>query len=194
MELIGPESDLTKISLMMGLDPDAVNSNFAYSLLLITTVPDWDGADAIEWLSNSGKELSNYADGRIETTLGNTLISFSASATRPFLFLTISTKDSDSGDVGTDLSSESSQATTTIANSTETPTSLPPTPGPSFTQEIMIPMERLGARVLLVGTIGNGGLEPGTHEYRDDNGEKAVQGNNCYLVVNRADPSTAVAD
>ena len=43
---------------------------------------------------------------------------------------------------------------------------------------------------MLVGTIGNGGLEPGTHEYRDDNGEKAVQGNNCYLVVNRADPST----
>ena len=43
---------------------------------------------------------------------------------------------------------------------------------------------------MLVGTIGNGGLEPGTHEYRDDNGEKAVQGNNCYLVVNRPDPST----
>ena len=36
--------------------------------------------------------------------------------------------------------------------------------------------------------MGNGGLVPGTYQYRDDNGGEIVQGNECYLHINLIDP------
>ena len=57
-------------------------------------------------------------------------------------------------------------------------------PLPTPTQDIMTPQESLGPRTLWVGAIGNLGLEPGTYQYRDDNGNETVQGNDCYLYVN----------
>ena len=60
-------------------------------------------------------------------------------------------------------------------------------PLPTPTQDIMKPLERLGSGGLTVGAMGNMGLEPGTYHYRDDNGNEIVQGNDCYLLINRGE-------
>ena len=61
------------------------------------------------------------------------------------------------------------------------------TPVHTPTQDIWTPQEKLGAGVLLVGAVGNLGAEPGTYKYWDDNGDDIVQGDNCYLTVNRGE-------
>ena len=182
VELIGAESDLSRVSLFMAVSPETVNFNLAYSILVVTSaVPGWGDAEAMEWLSTSLQELP--ADS--ETTHGNARISLSASDDLSYLYLAVSAMDTDSDSATTNLSASAPTVPGAIASPTNTPAVSRPTP----TQDIMKTAERLGSGVLLVGALGNGGVEPGTYEYRADDGNNVVQGNNCYLEVNRGDPA-----
>ena len=204
MELIGDDSNLEQASLMMTVNVGANDSIPGYAGRFLSTVlPDWTGG--ADWFEQGVFELADDSreNAEIETRHGDTRIQLTVNKRFGWLTLNIEPAEGEPQAQAIPMSnSESAPPTTTAIPATtvpaaqveSNPTATPqPTtavqPAPTPTQDIMKPVEVLGSRVKLVGAWGNPGIVPGQYEYRDDNGNKVVQGNDCYLEVNLGDPA-----
>ena len=85
------------------------------------------------------------------------------------------------------VKSEVAEPTVAVAAMQEQATAVPistNTPAPTPTENPLEQQKRLGPRMLLVGALGNGGILSGKYEYQDATGNKIVQGDSCFLIVN----------
>ena len=91
LSLRGPQSDLTRTTLIMGLDPYATDLNARYSLMLIGIVlPDW--SDGFEWFQENTSKIYNDSDNKIEKKLDNAVVEMRLNISSQLLVIDITTR------------------------------------------------------------------------------------------------------
>ena len=178
LELIGPEDNLSRVSLVLNFDPSAPSRIARYPILLISAIlPDWeDGAKFYRDSRRSLEMMGPDANDSFSIQRSGMRISLTAVPRQPIVILNFYSADVQLAEI------------------------LPTTPPTPAVTEIWDPSKWktgeweekkvLGrSNVLWVGAIGNGGLHPGTYEYRDINGGRVARGDGCHLMINRGDPS-----
>ena len=173
LELIGPESNLTQVTLVLGLDSAKSDFLALYTMTAFAAVtPDWL-EEGLKWVNDSMESLQRMgpeANDSFSTQQGNIKIALTAVPYLPIVLLNFVSQD------------------TSLAAILPTPPPTPPVWDPSrwetdeYEAHKMLNSKR---GVLWAGAAGNGGLEPGRYEYRDTNGGEIVNESGCYLEVNR---------
>lgn len=197
LELIGEKDNLEEVALLMTVSSTGGNSEvLRYSRPFITTVlPDWQGG--VDWFENGVIELADDSrqNAEVETRHSDAMITLTANKQFGWLTLKVEPAQGErTAQVSSPSGGGSSSVPTDTSETVRAATIAPPatidvvrmraTP-----QDITLPMEWLGPKNLLVGALGNGGIEQGKYEYQDDTGNKIVQGDSCFLTINLGTPA-----
>lgn len=172
LELIGLESDLTQVTLVLPLAEAESDFLALYTMMAFAAVIPQYLKDGLEWFNDEvdfHRSVSMPRGGTFSNDYGDIQAAITFRSDSPTVFLSFTPPDT---------------PVTAMALPTPKPTSSVWDPdrwdtGPTQSKRILQNGETLWA-----GGVGNGGLEPGLYEYRDSNGDKVVKQGGCLLRTN----------
>ena len=179
LELIGPESNLTQVTLTLPLESSDGDLLVLYTMTAFSNVTPGHFVEGLEWFQDTmesaelTQSLRPAANDSFSGELGDTQVMLTMVPNSPVVLLSF-------------ISPETH--ITEMVLPTTPPTSSVWNPSKWETDQYETKKILENSEVLRVGASGNGGLEPGRYEYRDTNGgRKVVNESGCYLMLNKGE-------
>ena len=180
LELIGPESNLTQVTLTLPLDSSEGDLLALYTMTAFATVIPDRIEEGLDFFTDamrgaeSTRSLRPDANDSFSKQLGDTKVMLTMVPNSPVVLLSFISPETHI----TEMALPTTQPTSAVWDPSKWET--------GQYEEWKILNKR---RTLWVGAIGNGGLKPGRYEYRDTQGRDVVNESGCYLRVNLGEPN-----